>query len=117
MKIGLLLWEVVTITAIVFGALCVFWLRNWVSRTDGKVQWGLWLRFSVLLLMMSVVGLVEGVLFSPQDALHVRAERMRRFGISLFVPPPNSSTAPSANEKAADSRKSGKTRAAKQSGA
>ena len=65
MKIGLLLWEIVTITVIVFGALCLFWLRNWVSRTDGEVQWKLWLRFSVLLLMLSAVGLVEGVLLSP----------------------------------------------------
>ena len=55
----------VTITVIVFGALGVFWLQNWVSRADGEVPWRLWLRFSVLLLMLSVVGLVEGVLLSP----------------------------------------------------
>ena len=65
MKIGLLLWEVVTLTVIVFGALCVFLLRSWFSRTDGEVRWGLWLRFSVVLLALSVVGLVEGVLLSP----------------------------------------------------
>jgi hypothetical protein len=29
------------------------------------VRWGLWLRFSVVLLAVSVVGLVEGVLLSP----------------------------------------------------
>ena len=60
MKIGLLLWEVVTLTVIVFGALCVFLLRNWFSRTDGEVRWGLWLRYSVVLLALSVVGFVEG---------------------------------------------------------
>jgi hypothetical protein len=65
MKIGLLLWEVVTLTVIVFGALCLFLLRNWFSRTDGEVRWGLWLRFSVVLLALSVVSLVEGVLLSP----------------------------------------------------
>ena len=64
MKIGLLLWEVVTLTVIVFGALCVFLLRSWFSRTDGEVRWGLWLRYSVVLLVLSVVGLVEGVLLS-----------------------------------------------------
>src|SRR5688572_22642551 len=64
MKIGLLLWEVVTLTVIVFGALCVFLLRSWFSRTDGEVRWGLWLRFSVVLLALSAVGLVEGVLLS-----------------------------------------------------
>jgi len=41
MKIGLLLWEVVTLTVIVFGALCVFLLRSWFSRTDGEVRWGI----------------------------------------------------------------------------
>jgi hypothetical protein len=65
MKIGLLLWEVATLTVIVFGALCVFLLRSWFSRTEGEVRWGLWLRFSVVLLVLSVVGLVEGVLLSP----------------------------------------------------
>ena len=43
--------------------LCVFLLRNWVFRTEGEVRWGLWLRFSVVLLALSVVGLVEGVPF------------------------------------------------------
>jgi hypothetical protein len=65
MKIGLLLWEVVTLTVIVFGALCVFLLRSWFSKTEGEVRWGLWLRYSVVLLALSVVGLVEGVLLSP----------------------------------------------------
>ena len=64
MKIGLLLWEVVTLTVIVFGALCVFLLRSWFARTDGEMRWGLWLRFSVVLLALSVVALVEGVLLS-----------------------------------------------------
>jgi len=63
MKISLLIWEVATATVIVFGALCVFLLRSWFSRAEGEVRWGLWLRFSVVLL--SVVGLVEGVLLSP----------------------------------------------------
>jgi len=45
--------------------LCVFLLRNWFFRTEGEVRWGLWLRFSVVLLAVSVVGLVEGVLLSP----------------------------------------------------
>ena len=65
MKIGLLLWEVVTLTVIVFGVLCMFLLRSWFSRTEGKVRWGLWLRYSVVLLALSMVGLVEGVLLSP----------------------------------------------------
>ena len=65
MKIGLLLWEAVTLTVIVFGALCVFLLRSWYSRADGEVRWGLWLRFSVVLLVLSVIGLVEGVLLAP----------------------------------------------------
>ena len=64
MKIGLLRWEVATLTVIVFGALCVFLLRSWFSRTEGEVRWGLWLRFSVVLLVLSVVGLVVGVLLS-----------------------------------------------------
>jgi hypothetical protein len=45
--------------------LCVFLLRSWFVRTEGEVRWGLWLRFSVVLLAVSVVGLVEGVLLSP----------------------------------------------------
>ena len=65
MKIGLLRWEVATLTVIVFGALCVFLLRSWFSRTEGEVRWGLWLRYSVVLLALSMVGLVEGVLLSP----------------------------------------------------
>ena len=65
MKIGLLIWEVVTVTVIVFGALCAFLLRSWFSRAEGEVRWGLWLRFSVVLLAVTVVGLVEGVLLSP----------------------------------------------------
>jgi len=65
MKIGLLVWEVATVTVIVFGALCVFLLRSWSSGTEGEVRRGLWLRFSVVLLAVSVVGLVEGVLLSP----------------------------------------------------
>ncbi len=87
MKIGLLLWEVVTITVIVFGALCVFWLRNWVSRTDGEVPGRLWLRFSVLLLMLSVVGLVEGVLLSPFGfGWFFVALAITLYGVKKFAP-------------------------------
>jgi hypothetical protein len=64
MKVGLLLWEILTVTVVVFGGLCVFLLRSWFSRTDGEVRWGIWLRFSVVLLSVAVLGFVEGVLLS-----------------------------------------------------
>jgi len=63
MKISLLIWEVATATVIVFGALCVFLLRSWFSRAEGEVRWGLWLRFSVVLL--SAVGVVVEKIISP----------------------------------------------------
>jgi hypothetical protein len=65
MKIGLLLWEILAVTVIVFGGLCVFLLRSWFSRTDGEVQWWLWLRSSVLLLGVATLGFLEGALLSP----------------------------------------------------
>jgi hypothetical protein len=37
----------------------------WFSRAEGEVRWTLWLRFTALLLIFSVVGLVEGALLSP----------------------------------------------------
>src|SRR5207253_11470227 len=36
MKIGLLIWEVVTVTVIVFGALCVLLLRSWFPGRRAK---------------------------------------------------------------------------------
>lgn len=64
MKIGLLLWEGLTVGLIVFGALCVFLLRRWLLGIPGEAPPGFWIRFTVLLFTVCIIGLTEGVLLS-----------------------------------------------------
>ena len=65
MKIGFVLWEFFTIAVIVLGALGLFLLRSWFSRTAGEVDWALWLRFSLVFLAAALIALIEGVLLAP----------------------------------------------------
>jgi len=64
MKIGLLLWAGLTVAVIVFGALAVVLLRRRLMGGQGEAPAGFWIRFSVLLCGLCIIGLIEGVLLS-----------------------------------------------------
>jgi hypothetical protein len=64
MKIGLLLWEGLTVAVIVFGAVAVFLLRRWLTGVPGEAPRGFWFRFTALLFGLCIIGLIEGVLLS-----------------------------------------------------
>jgi hypothetical protein len=81
MTIGLLLWESLTVVIVVIGALGIFLLRSWFSRTDGEIRWALWLRFSALLFGAAVLGLMEGVLLSQYGFVWFLAA----LGVTLFL--------------------------------
>jgi hypothetical protein len=87
MKIGLLLWEILTLTVVVFGGLCVFLLRSWFSRPDGEVRWGIWLRFSVVFLGVAVLCFVEGALLASLGfGWYLLGVVITMYVIARFVP-------------------------------
>jgi hypothetical protein len=64
---GLILLEGVTLAVVVFGAVVVFMVRRWVSPASDAAPARLWLRFTVLLFVFSLVALIEGVLLRPYN--------------------------------------------------
>jgi ABC-type xylose transport system permease subunit len=65
MLIGDFLWEFVCIAVIISAALSVVLIRYRVSKNQDTVSTRLWIRFSLVLFVLCVVGLVEGFLLSP----------------------------------------------------
>jgi hypothetical protein len=63
MRIGIILREALTLAIINFGALEVFLLRRWFPPTSDNLSPGLWVRFSLLVFVLAVIGLIEGMLY------------------------------------------------------
>ena len=65
MLIGQLLWEFVCVAIIILAALGVVLLRARLSESKDDVSLRLWIRFSIVLFVLCVIGLIEGSLLSP----------------------------------------------------
>jgi len=65
MLIGELLWEFVCVAVILLAALGVVLLRARFSKSKDSISPRLWIRFSLVLFVLCVVGLIEGSLLSP----------------------------------------------------
>lgn len=65
MLIGELLWEFVCVAVIILAALSVVLLRARFTKSKDPVSPRLWIRFSLVLFGLCVIGLIEGSLLSP----------------------------------------------------
>ena len=65
MLIGELLWEFVCVAVIILAALCVVLLRARFTKSNDPVPPRLWIRFSLVLFVLCVIGLIEGSILSP----------------------------------------------------
>jgi len=65
MLIGELLWEFVCVAVIISVALSVVLLRARVTNYKDPIPPRLWIRFSLVLFVLCIIGLVEGSILSP----------------------------------------------------
>jgi hypothetical protein len=65
MLIGELLWEFVCVAAILLAALGVVLLRARLTKSNDPVPTRLWIRLSLVLFVLCVIGLIEGSILSP----------------------------------------------------
>lgn len=65
MLVGELLWEFGCVAVILLAALGVIFFRTRFTKSKDPVPLRLWIRFTLVLFVLCVIGLIEGSLLSP----------------------------------------------------